>query len=217
MLRRFSLTVVCTLLLVAGALASLTPLVPLRSRLDESVFAVAVCLWLAVVLLALLAAANLALRRIWFLRGQGEPVAQGELRQQLLRVNDLDCPASARAGRRKIVFTWRCGELRWCELFSRLGKRRLDEVHCRFDADLLTVYLADRVRAVDFFICPDQVKTGRRRIPLPLLWLPLKRLGSFEHYAALAEHDYTFHGRELKAAVVATILACGWHVRYTLF
>ncbi|MCL2789894.1 MAG: hypothetical protein FWD79_04545 [Desulfobulbus sp.] len=217
MLRRFACTIFSLLLLIVGVLVSLTPLALLRTKLDSSVFATAICIWLALVLLALLPATDMLLRKIWFFRGQGEPVAPDELRQRLLGVNAMDCPVAALATRKKIVFTWRCRELRWCELFSRLGKDRLDELHCRFDADLRTVYLYDRVRAVDFFICPDRVKTGRLRIPLPLLRGRMKRLDSIESYAALAEDDYAFHGREIKSPVVGTVLTSGWHVRYSLF
>ncbi|MCL1981324.1 MAG: hypothetical protein FWG62_09675, partial [Proteobacteria bacterium] len=152
-------------------------------------------------------------------RGRGEPVSLDLLRQRLLEVNDMDCPVTAQAKHKnkKIVFTWRVKELRWCELFSRLGKNKLDELHCRIDADTWTVYLSDRVRVADFIICPDRVKTSRRRIPLPLLWASSKRLDAIEQYAAQAAHDYAFHLREIKSPVQGTILASGWHVRYTLF
>jgi len=217
MLRRFFLTVFSLGLLMAGVLVSLAPLLLLRQRLDASTFAMVACVWLAVVLLALLLLTNMLLRRIWFFRGQGEPVPLDQLRQRLICVNDLDCPIRALVTRRKIVFTWRFKEPRWCELFSRLGKNRLDELHCRFDADTRTVYLSDRVRLADFLICPDRVKIGRSRILLPLLRASIKRLDSVEQYATLAGHDYDFHVREIKSPVLGTILASGWHVRYTLF
>ncbi|WP_211248476.1 hypothetical protein [Desulfobulbus elongatus] len=217
MLRRFVLTMFFLVLLLAGVLVSLVPLLLLRTKLEAPVFAMAVCLWLALALLILLPAANMLLRRIWFFRGQGEPVSLDQLRQRLLTVNAMDCPVTALARRKKIIFTWRYRELRWCELFSQLGKNRLDELHCRFDADLRTVYLCDRVRAADFLICPDRVKIGRRRIPLPLLRARMKQLAAIEQYAALAEYDYAFQAREIKSPVLGTILASGWHVRYTLF
>ena len=90
-------------------------------------------------------------------------------------------------------------------------------LHCRFDADTRTVYLMDRQRTADFLICPDRVKTGRLRIPLPLLRLRAKRLAAIEQYALLAEDEYNFHPREIKSPVLGTILASGWHVRLSLF
>ncbi|MCL2458416.1 MAG: hypothetical protein FWF31_06105 [Desulfobulbus sp.] len=216
-LRRFFLTVLSFSLLMVGVLVSLAPLMLLRQQLDAPTFAMAVCAWLALVLLALLSLTNMLLRRIWFFRGQGEPVSLDQLRQRLLSVNAMECPVMALGKRRKIVFTWRFKELRWCELFSRLGKNRLDELHCRFDADTRTVYLSDRVRLADFIICPDRIKISRPRIPLPLLRASSKRLNAIKQYADLAEHEYAFHGREIKSPVLGTILASGWHVRYTLF
>ena len=201
MLRRFALTIFFLFLLIAGVLVSLMPLVLFQSKLDASTWAMAVCLWLASVMLALLVLTNMLLR------------------QRLLEVNDMDCPVTAQGKHKnkKIVFTWRIKELRWCELFSRLGKDRLDELHCRIDADTRTVYLSDRVRVADFIICPARVKTSRHRIPLPLLRASSKRLDAIEQYAAQAAHDYAFHPREIKSPVQGTILASGWHVRYTLF
>jgi len=101
-------------------------------------------------------------------------------------------------------------------VFSRLGLTRLYELHCRFDADTRTVFLIDRLRSADFLICPDRVKTGRARIPLPLLRARSKQLAAIEQYATLAEHDYVFHPREIKSPVLGTILASGWHVRFSL-
>jgi hypothetical protein len=217
MVRRLALTTFFLFLLTIGVLGGLALLVLLLSKLDGSLLVAANCLWLASVPLALLFVADMLLRRIWFFQGQGEPVALDELQQSLLRVNAMDCPVLALAVRGKIIFTWRRQELRWCELFSRLGKNRLDEVHCRFNVSTRTVYLYDRVRSADFLICPDRVKIGRRCIPLPLLRAVMKRFDSIERYAALAEHDYAFHAREIKSPIVGTILAGGWHVRYTLF
>jgi hypothetical protein len=217
MLRRFFLTVLSLGLLLAGVLISLAPFTLLRLRLDAPTFAMALCVWLALAPLALLLLTDMLLRRIWFFRGQGEPASLDQLRQRLLSVNAMECPVTALAVRGKVVFTWRFKEPCWCELFSRLGKDRLDELHCRFDTDTRTVYLSDRVRMADFVICPDRVKIGRRLIPLPLLRASSKRFGSIEHYAALADHDYGFHAREIKSPVLGTILASGWHVRYSLF
>lgn len=217
MLKRSLLTFLFLITLPLAALLSGLPLFLLRSKLDEATLLVAACLWGALVILALIPVANGALRRIWLFRGSGDPVSLEQMRQRLLTVNSLDCPVAAIAKRKKIVLTWRYREVRWCELFSHLGINRLYELHCRFDADTRTVYLMDRQRSADFIICPDRIKTGRTRIPLPLLRLHSKRLAAIEQYAVLAEHEYTFHPREIKSPVLGTILASGWHVRLSLF
>jgi hypothetical protein len=217
MLKRFLLTCLCLIILPLAVLLSGLPLYLLRSELDGSTLLMAACLWGAIILLVLIPVGNEALRRIWVYRGSGDPVSLDQIRQRLLTVNAMDCPVTALTKRKKIVLTWRYRETRWCELFSRLGINRLYELHCRFDADTRTVYLMDRQRTADFIICPDRVKTGRLRIPLPLLRLRAKRLIAIEQYAIQAEHEYNFHPREIKSPVLGTILASGWHVRLSLF
>lgn len=217
MLKRFLLTCLFLCILPLAVLLSGLPLFLLRSELDESTLLVATCLWGSLGLLALIPLTNGALRRVWLFRGSGDSVSLEQMRQRLLTVNAMDCPVTAIAKRKKIVLTWRYRETRWCELFSHLGINRLYELHCRFDADTRTVYLMDRQRTADFLICPDRVKTGRLRIPLPLLRLRAKRLAAIEQYALLAEDEYNFHPREIKSPVLGTILASGWHVRLSLF
>jgi hypothetical protein len=124
---------------------------------------------------------------------------------------------TAQEKRRAIIFTWRYRDKQWCEMFHHLGINRLYELHCHIDADTRTVLLVDRMRAADFLICPDRIKIGRLRIPLPLMAVRSKRLGAIEQYATMAEHDYTLHPREIKSPILGTVLASGWHVRFSLW
>ena len=93
----------------------------------------------------------------------------------------------------------------------------LYELHCRIDADSRTVFLVDRIRRVDFLICPDRVKIGVKRICLPVLRTGCDRLETLEQYSALQVHDYDFYPREIKGPVLGTILGNGWNVRFSLF
>lgn len=217
MLKRSILTFLAVLALLAGALLSGLPFFMLRTQLDEPSMLMIFCLWLTAAIAVGLAVANILLKKIWFFRGQGEPITPEQLRQRLLTVNAMACPVAAQEKRRAIIFTWRYREGQWCELFHRLGTNRLYELHCHIDADTRTVLLVDRIRAADFLICPDRVKTGRRRIPLPLLAIRSKRLAVVEQFATFAEHEYTLHPREIKAPILGTILASGWHVRFSLW
>lgn len=217
MLKRAILTFLAIPALMAGLLLSGLPLLMLRTQLDEQTMLMLFCLWLASVSVAALVVANILLRKIWFFRGKGEPVTAEQLRQRLLTVNAITCPVSAQEKRRTIVFTWRYREKQWCELLHRFGLPQLYELHCHIDSDTRTVLLVDRMRAADFLICPDRVKIGRLRIPLPLLAISSKQLAAIEQYATLAEHDYTLHPREIKSPVLGTILASGWHVRFSLW
>ncbi len=216
MLKRFALTLFSLLLLLIGVLISLTPLLVVRTRLDAPTFAMVLCLWAALIILVLIAVVGMILQKIWFFQGTGDPISLEQVRQRLLTINAMHCPVVAIADRKKMIFTWRIRETQWCELFSRLGISRLYELHCRFDADSRTVFLSDRIRRADFLICPDQVKTGWRRIPLPLLRVQSRRLGTVEQYATVAAYDYALHPREIKSPIMGTILACGWNVRFSL-
>jgi hypothetical protein len=217
MLKRSILTFLAVLALLAGVLLSGMPLLVLRTQLDEPTMLMLVCLWLTAVIAVGLVVANSVLKKFWFFRGQGEPITAEQLRQRLLTVNAMACPVTAQEKRRAIIFTWRYRETQWCELFHRLGINRLYELHCHIDADTRTVLLVDRMRAADFLICPDRIKVGRLRIPLPLLAVRTKRLAAIEQYATLAEHDYTLHPREIKAPILGTVLASGWNVRFSLW
>lgn len=217
MLKRHLQTFFALLALLLAALAALTPLLLVRASLDGATFLLAVCLWAALALLALIPASGMLLRNIWFFRGSGDPATLKQLQERLLAINAVNCPVSATVKRKRMIFTWRTQELQWCELFSRLDVNRLYELHCRFDADTRTVYLLDRMRLADFVVCPERVKIGRARIPLPLLRARSRRLATINQLAALEPHDYNFHPREIKSPVMGTILACGWNVRFSLF
>lgn len=217
MLKRYSLTLLALVLMLLGIAVSYAPLLLLRSRLESHIAALSFCLWLVLVIVVALPLANMLLKKIWFFRGTGEPISLEQLRERLLAVNALPCPVAAHAKRKNIVLTWRIADTQWCELLSRLDRPQLYELHCRFDADTRTVILADRIRRVDYVICPDRVKTGRARIPLPLLRARRKRLATLDQYSTLEDHDYDFRPWEIKSPTLGTILACGWNVRFSLF
>jgi hypothetical protein len=217
MIKRWFLTLLGLPLLVIGAAFSLTPLLLLQPRLESPLFEQAACLWGSLVVLLLIPTGNALLSKIWFFRGVAEPVPLEQLHERLLAVNGLVCPVSAREKRDRIIFSWRRTEARWCELFSRQGMERLYEVRCRFDTDTRTVFLVDRMRAVDFVVCPDHVRTGFARICLPSLCSRHRRLTAIDQFAALEAYEYDFHLREIKAPVLGTILASGWNVRFSLF
>lgn len=216
-MKRYVLTLLAMVLVLLGVIASLAPLLLVRSRLEAPISALCLCLWLVLVIVVVLPLGNMLLKHIWFFRGTGEPVPLEQLRARLLAVNTLPCPVAALAKRRKIVLTWRITDTQWCELLSRMERPLLYELHCRFDADTRTVILVDRIRRVDYVICPDRVKTGLARIPLPLLRARRKRLATLDQYSTLEAHDYDFLPWEIKSPTLGTILACGWNVRFSLF
>lgn len=206
------------LLLLAGLyLASLWAVLGLGKTLEPSTLLVVLCLWLTMASLFLLFATNRLLKKIWWFPASGEPVSLEQLQAELLAINQISCPVGVLRRRKRLILTWRCQELQWCEQLSLLGITRLYELHCRFDPTTHTVYLLDRVRSADVLICPDRVKIGRARIPLPLLRVRPRHLGTVGQYATQTPEHYRFLPREIKAPVMGTILASGWLVRFALW
>ena len=217
MLKRYFLTFFWLLLLLVVYLVSLMPLLVVRGQLDQSTCIMVFCIWLALATLSFLPVLGMLIKKVWFFRGTGEPVTLEQLRDLLLSVNAMPGPVQVVGKKKKLILSWRHQEMQWCELFSDLGISRLYELHCRFDPSTRTVLMADRMRTADFLICPERVKIGSLRIPLPFLRVGLGRLGTIERYKRTAPHEYRFHPREIKSPVMATILASGWNVRFSLF
>ncbi|MDD2467452.1 MAG: hypothetical protein PHI97_26005 [Desulfobulbus sp.] len=217
MLKRYVLSLLCLPLLLAVFLLLLSPLLSLRRSVPSPYYEQGVCLWGALALVLMIFIGNKLLKKIWFFPGANKLSSEKQVREVLLGVNTLACPVKALGKRKKIILTWRSTDPQWCGMFSRLGMERLYELHCRIDADSRTVYLVDRIRRVDFLICPDRVKTGFARICLPFLRVRSNRLETIDQYSSLQMHDYDFYPREIKGPVLGSILACGWNVRFSLF
>lgn len=216
-MKRFLLTSLFLLLLACLCLLSLWAVLGLGTALEPSTLVVALCLWLALASLFLLFSSNRLLKKIWRFPARGEPASLEQLQTQLLAINQLPGPVGVSRRRQRLVFSWRFQELVWCERLSLLAISRLSELHCRFDPATHTVFLLDRVRSADVLICPDRVRIGRARIPLPLLRVRPRHLGTVSQYATLTPEHYQFHPREIKAPVMGTILASGWEVRFALW
>jgi len=217
MVKRFFLTGLCLLLLAGLWLLSLWAVLGLGEAMGPSNLVVALCLWAATAALSLLVAGGLVLKRIWRFRGSGPPASLEQLQAQLLAINQMPGPVEVIRRRQRLVLSWRSRDLQWCERLSQLGLTRLYELHCRFDPATHTVFLLDRLRSVDVLICPDRVTIGRRRVPLPLLRVRPRRLGTVAQYVNLPPEHYQFHPREIKGPVMGTILASGWEIRFALW
>ncbi len=217
MLKRCFLTFFWLFLLLAIYLVSLSPMLMVRGQLNQLTWIMVFCIWLTLVALSFIPALGMLIKKIWFFRGTGESATLAQLQEHLLAINAMPGPVQVIGKRNKLILRWRYQELQWCELFSSLGVSRLYELHCRFDPSTRTVLLVDRMRTADFLICPERVKIGALRIPLPLFRLRLGRVGTIERYKTAAPHEYHFHPREIKSPVMGTILASGWNVRFSLF
>jgi hypothetical protein len=217
MLKRYFLTLFWSILLLVVYLVSLLPLFVVKAKLDAPTFLLALCIWGVLAAVSFIPLLSLLIKKIWFFRGEGVPVTQEMLEERLLAINAIACPVQVISKRKKLIVTWRYQETQWCELFSRLDISRIYELHCRFEPSTRTVLLADRIRSADFLICPEKVKIGFPRIPLPFLRGQTGRHAAVDRYATLEAHEYDFHPKEIKSPVMGTILASGWNVRFSLF
>ena len=95
MLKRYLQTFVALLLLLLAGLVTLAPILVVRAKLDGPTFMLAVCLWAALTLLALIPISGMLLRKIWFFRGIGDPATLKQLQERLLAINAVNCPVSA--------------------------------------------------------------------------------------------------------------------------
>ena len=216
MLKRYVRTVLW--LSLTAVVAALVPmgLLVLRDMLGNEIVAVAICLWLAVGSLALLPLLARLCATIWFFPGTGEAIAEEHLRARLLAINDRPGPVRAAAIKKDILITWNYRDAQWYELLSRQGRNAIYEVRLRFDQATRTVTMVDRMRRAEFLFCPEGVKVGWPRIPLPLLRVRLAKAGSIEGFATAEAYEYAFHPREIKGPIMAAILASGWNVRFGL-
>jgi hypothetical protein len=135
----------------------------------------------------------------------------------IMGVNDSGGPVSARKKRGKIILSWRCGEPAWCERMALEGVHRTYELRLRFDTTTRTVTMIDRVRTVDFDLCPIKVKVGR--LARPRLYCSLGKRGEqgLEYFKNTPADQYRFLPREMKAPVFHAVIASGWNVRFDLF
>lgn len=217
MLKRYFLTFFWLFLLLIVYLVSFLPLLAIKGQLDEPTAVATFCFWGVLVVVSFIPLLGRLIHKVWFFRGTGEPVSPEQLQKRLLSINETPGPVRVISKRQKLIVTWRYREELWCELFSRLGISRVYELHCRLDPVTRTVFLVDRIRTADFLICPERVKIGFLRIPLPVFRVRLRQLGSIAQYATREPHEYDFHPREIKSPVMGTILASGWNVRFSLF
>ncbi len=217
MLKRYSLGILGALLLAVLVLVTLLLLSFLRAHMEPVYFMQFACVWAAFTLLFLLLLGNALLRKLWFFPGTGDPVSLEQLREKLLSINKISCPVQVVGKRKKMFFSWRLTDATWCERMRQSHKPCLYELRCRLDVNTRTVFMVDRIRSVDLELCPDKVETGRRRIPLPVLRVHLRRLPLIDSYVSAAPESYALEPREIKAPVLGTIIACGWNVRLSLF
>ncbi len=216
MLKRYFLTLLFLFLLLLLYGLGLLPVLLVRSSLQTGQYLLALLCWLLLVAASLPFFLGMIIRRVWFFAGSGEPVLLELLREKILAVNSMDAPVQVREKRHRLVACWRHDDPAWCERMDRAGMKKTYELHLEFDNATKTVTLSDRVRTVDFDLCPVKVKTGLLAWPRPCFRVATGPDWSVEAYRERRDADYRFQPWEIKSPVMGTILNNGWNVRFSL-
>ncbi|WP_417915619.1 hypothetical protein [Candidatus Electronema sp. JM] len=213
---RCAKTIGLLLLLLLGWGLSLLPLLLVWPHVEFRFLLPALTAWAALYLLPFPFFLRWMLRKVWFFPAQGEPVQQELLEFMLLGVNDIPNPMRAEKKGRKIRMSWHCDDPSWCRWMALANLRNNYELTLDFDAAARTVILRDRVRPVDFTLCPVKVRFGllsSSRFFCCVRSGPEFGISNFEQ---TAPENWRFKPQELKTPVFNTIIRNGWSVRFEL-
>ena len=204
------------LLLPLGWGLSLLPLLLVWPHLELRVLLPALAVWAALYLLPCPFLLNWIIRTAWFFPGEGEPVLRDVLEFMLLGVNEIPNPVRAEKKGQHIRLSWQVDDPIWCQRMALARLRQQYELTLTFDTTTRTVTLRDRVRPVDFSLCPVKVRTGL--FSSPRFFCCVRKGAEFgiSNFEQTAPEDWRFRPQELKTPVYTTILRNGWNVRFEL-
>ncbi len=219
MISRVLKTIALLLLLLTGYGVSLLPLLLVWPHVQFQFLLPALIAWAALYILPLPFFLRLIIHRVWFFRGTGEPVLQDLLQFMLMGINDFNTPVIATRKRNRIRLAWRCSEPDWCRRMAIEGVRKSYELNLEFDSSTRTVIMRDRVRNVNFFLCPVKVSTS---LFTSARFFCRVRTGKewqtgIKFFEQTMADDYQFNAQELKSPVFNTIITNGWNVRFELY
>lgn len=217
MIKRHVKTLGLILFMLLGYGFSLLPLMLVRPHLQFQPFLGAFFIWLLLFVLSLPFLLRTIIRRVWFFKGKGEPVIMDLLESMLMGVNDFRAPLIAHKKRGKLILSWRCDDPQWCELMALEGMKKNYILRLSFDRNTRTVNMIDRVRSVDFDLCPIKVKTGFFSTPRFYCRVQTGQKWELKNFTNATADQYQFKPQELKSPIFNTIIANGWNVRFDLF
>ena len=217
MFSRYLKTTILLACLLLGYGLSLLPLMLVRPHLQVQPFVGALCIWLLLCAVTLPFLLRAVIARAWFFKGKGEPVIKELLESLLLGINDYNSPVRVRKKRGKLVCTWRCDEPQWCEPMALAGVQRNYELTLNLDTTTRTVRMIDRVRFVDFDLCPIKVKTGFFTRPRLFCKVQTGSQWGLKNFQNLTANQYRFDPQEIKSPIFNIIISNGWNVRFDIF
>ncbi|CAK8722814.1 MAG: hypothetical protein CDV28_11310 [Candidatus Electronema aureum] len=217
LLTRYAKTLGLLLLLPLGWGLSLLPLLLVWPHLKFQLLLPALAVWAALYILPFPFLLRLIIHKVWFFHRHGEPVLQEMLEFMLLGINEIPNPVRAEKKGKKIRLSWHCDDPTWCRWMALARLRQQYELTLEFDTATRTVIMRDRVRAVDFSLCPVKVSFGlltSTRFFCHVRSGPEWGISAFEQTTT---ENWRFKPQELKTPIFNTIIRNGWNVRFELY
>ncbi len=215
MFTRYLKTALLLAAIFIGYGLSLLPLMLVRPHLQFQPFVGALLIWGLLCTLTLPFLLREIIRKVWFFKGHGEPVIKELLESLLLSINDFKSPVIVRKKRGKLLCTWRCNEPQWCEPMTLAGVHKNYELILRFDVNTRTVQMIDRVRSVDFDLCPIKVKTGFFALPRLYCSVQTGAEWGLNNFKQTTVTLYRFDPMEIKSPIFNIIISNGRNVQFS--
>ncbi len=158
-------------------------------------------------------------QKVWFFRGEGNPVPLEELRKEILSINNYDVPVSViedKKGNFKI--TWRYLDAKWWELFAKTGRRDSYTLLIKFNDKKKEVRMIDIQKTMSWRVGINDLKfhfSFFRGIMFQFSYG--KAWGVKENFGLGKIYEYKFNPEEIKGPVMSEILKKGWNVRFSMF
>jgi hypothetical protein len=196
---------------------ALLPVLVIRVNIESVHYTIALIIWAISAGIFFLPALAIIIKKVWFFKGTGEPVALDKLKKKLLEINVFDAPVSVQNHKKSIIFTWRHQEQSWCELLEEIKPKRMYELWINFDNSTKTVTMSDKYRSIDWTLSPIKLETGWFAYSKPYFNITIGKAWGIENYKDSNPNDYKFSQNEIKSPVLNTIIKNGWNVRFSLF
>ena len=161
---------------------------------------------------------NFVSKKVFYFRGEGDPIPEEELRALINDVNRFDVPVWVKEHGDKLIVTWRYVDAKWWEILAHAGLEKVYELHIKFNDQKKEVTLIDVEKSVSWRAGPTQVRVSGGFFRGVIFALEIgKQWGIKENFQLGKVYDYKFTPQEIKTPVMNSILRSGWSVRFGMW
>jgi hypothetical protein len=180
---------------------------------------------MAFLILAFVPYVDQVTKRVFYYRGEGQPVSAAQLRRQILSVNRSRAPVMAEERLYDLVLTWKYTDVRWWEALAHAGLTGLYELHIKLDGKRHIATLIDVHKPVDWGTGPTQVRVGPAgRLVGSNVFRKVvcareigEQWGIQETWGQGEVYDHTFVPTHIKTPLMNSVLRSGWDVRFGIW